>query len=123
MMGKIKINMTFDGFTLRQATVRSVITRCIHAALKDQSVDVPCEINVLITNDKGIQAINKASRDMDKPTDVLSFPMFQLEAGELPADWIRKPACAPLGTWRSPLNGLLLRPKNSVTVSVGRLVT
>jgi probable rRNA maturation factor len=87
MMGKIKINMTFDGFTLRQATVRSVITRCIHAALKDQSVDVPCEINVLITNDKGIQAINKASRDMDKPTDVLSFPMFQLEPGVLPEDW------------------------------------
>jgi probable rRNA maturation factor len=42
---------------------------------------------VLVTNDKGIHAINKASRDIDRPTDVLSFPMFQLEAGNPPEDW------------------------------------
>ena len=47
----------------------------------------PCEINVLVTNDRGIQTINKASRDLDKPTDVLSFPMFNLEAGSPPEDW------------------------------------
>ena len=35
----------------------------------------------------GIQAINKASRNLDKPTDVLSFPMFQLEPGQLPEEW------------------------------------
>jgi len=45
---------------------------------------VPCEINVMITNDKGIRAINKAYREIDKPTDVLSFPMFQLEPGTPP---------------------------------------
>jgi probable rRNA maturation factor len=51
------------------------------------SVPVPCEINVLITNDNGIQSINKATRDLDKPTDVLSFPMFQFKAGKLPDEW------------------------------------
>ena len=86
-MQKIKINMTFKCFTLRQAAVRSVIQRCVEATLKDQKVTVPCEINVLVTNDKGIQAINKACRDIDKPTDVLSFPMFQFEPGVLPEDW------------------------------------
>ena len=50
-------------------------------------VTAPCEINVLITNDRGIHAINKASRNIDRPTDVLSFPMFQLEAGNPPEDW------------------------------------
>ena len=52
-----------------------------------EGVAVPCEINVFVTNDKGIRAINSASRNIDKPTDVLSFPMFQLTPGELPEDW------------------------------------
>lgn len=63
------------------------IRRCITAALEAQKVDTPCEINVLITDDGGIRAINKACRGIDKATDVLSFPMFQFTAGELPASW------------------------------------
>ncbi len=86
-MNNIKINVTFDVFTLRRYAVETIIRKCISAALGAEGVDAPCEINVLVTNDKGIQAINKASRNIDKPTDVLSFPMFQLEAGVLPEDW------------------------------------
>ena len=82
-----KVNMTFDCFTLRQPIVSSIISKCIEATLKAENIPVKCEINVLVTNDKGIHAINKASRDIDRPTDVLSFPMFQLEAGQLPEDW------------------------------------
>ena len=82
-----KVNMTFDCFTLRQPIVSSIIGRCIEATLKAENIPVKCEINVLVTNDQGIHAINKASRDIDRPTDVLSFPMFQLEAGNPPEDW------------------------------------
>ena len=82
-----KVNMTFDCFTLRQPIVSSIISKCIEATLKAENIPVKCEINVLVTNDKGIHAINKASRDIDRPTDVLSFPMFQLEAGNPPKDW------------------------------------
>ena len=82
-----KINMTFDCFTLRQPIIASIISKCIEATLKAENIPVTCEINVMITNDKGIHAINKASRGIDKPTDVLSFPMFQLEAGKAPEDW------------------------------------
>ena len=42
---------------------------------------------MLVTNDKGIRTINLESRKIDKATDVLSFPMFQLEAGAPPEDW------------------------------------
>jgi probable rRNA maturation factor len=83
----IKVNMTFDCFTLRQPIVSSIIGKCIEATLKAENIPVKCEINVLVTNDKSIHAINKASRDIDRPTDVLSFPMFQLEAGNPPEDW------------------------------------
>lgn len=86
-MKDIKINLTFDIFTLRRYAVETVIRKCVAATLDAEGVSVPCEINVLVTNDNGIQAINKASRNIDKPTDVLSFPMFQMEAGVLPEDW------------------------------------
>ena len=82
-----KINITFDFFTVKQPVVASVIKKCIETTLAAESVTVPCEINVLVTNDKGIHAINKASRDIDRPTDVLSFPMFTLIPGQPPEDW------------------------------------
>ncbi len=86
-MAKTKINITFDAFSVQQPLVSAVIRRCIEATLKEEKISVPCEINVFVTNDRGIQSINKASRNIDKPTDVLSFPMFDLEAGNPPADW------------------------------------
>ena len=64
-----------------------LLLNVICSALDAEGVYVPCEINVLITNDQGIQGINRVSRSIDKPTDVLSFPMFQLEAGNPPQDW------------------------------------
>lgn len=84
---KYKINITFDVFTIKQPFVTSIIRKCVEAILAAEQIDVPCEINVLVTNDRGIRAINKASRNIDKATDVLSFPMFQLEAGNPPQDW------------------------------------
>ena len=86
-MNHTKINITYDIFTVRQPLVTAIIRRCIETALAEEKVSVGCEINVLITNDKGIQAINKASREIDKATDVLSFPMFDLTAGSPPEDW------------------------------------
>lgn len=62
------------------------IHRCISAALDAEGVFLPCEINVLVTDDEGIRAINKATRGVDSATDVLSFPMFNFEPGKLPAD-------------------------------------
>lgn len=86
-MKNIKINLSFDSFTLHRMEATSVIKKCIAATLEAEGVNAPCEINVLVTNDAGIRVINNASRQIDKATDVLSFPMFDLEAGNPPADW------------------------------------
>ena len=86
-MKNLKINMTFDCLTWRQPLISAIITKCIETTLAAENITVPCEINVLVTNDKGIQAINLASRQIDRPTDVLSFPMFELEPGNPPEDW------------------------------------
>ena len=83
----IKINLTYDCFTLQKFAIDAIIKKCVETTLQAEGVKVPCEINIMVTNDRGIQAINSASRGIDKPTDVLSFPMFQLEAGNPPEDW------------------------------------
>ena len=86
-MARIKINMTFECLTWRQPLISSIIQKCVEATLSAEGISAPCEINVLVTNDRGIHAINLASREIDRPTDVLSFPMFDLEAGNPPEDW------------------------------------
>ena len=56
----------------------------IPAALEAEGVPFPCEVDVLFTDDEGIHAINREQRDVDRPTDVLSFPMFNLTPGTPP---------------------------------------
>ena len=63
---------------------KAFIRRVIRTALAMQGVDFPCEIDVLMTSDAGIHQINRDMRQVDRPTDVLSFPEFELMAGELP---------------------------------------
>ena len=74
---------------------RQVIT----AALEAEGVDVPCEVNVLFTDDAGIHQINLDMREVNSPTDVLSFPMFELQPGEHPTEEDADPATGlvPLG--------------------------
>ena len=63
------------------------LRKCILAAVRCEGIQVPVEINVLVTDNKGIRTINKASRGIDRATDVLSFPAFQLTPGKLPENW------------------------------------
>ena len=44
------------------------------AVLEEEGFPYEAEISLTITDDEGIQEINKEFRDIDKPTDVLSFP-------------------------------------------------
>ena len=82
-----KINLTFDFFTILRPVVSAVIKRCILKTLESEKIPVDCEINVLVTNEKTIRDINASCRNIDSATDVLSFPMFELEVGSHPEDW------------------------------------
>lgn len=77
----------------------ALLARVIPAALAAEGVDVPCEINVLLTDDEGIRAVNREMREVDAPTDVLSFPMFDLAPGDKPSAEVADPATGlvPLG--------------------------
>ena len=49
------------------------------AALLYEQVDKPSEISVTLTDDEGIHVINRENRGVDRPTDVLSFPIGELD--------------------------------------------
>lgn len=63
-----------------------LLTQAILAVLKAEGVDLPCEVNVLFTDDAGIHEINLDQRGIDAPTDVLSFPMFEFTPGQAPGE-------------------------------------
>ena len=64
------------------------LEQAVLAALDAEQVDVPCIIEVCLTDDEGIHQTNLEQRGIDRPTDVLSFPMFELKPGDKPeADW------------------------------------
>ena len=56
----------------------ALVKKAAAAALRAEGVDEPCEIGVTLTNDKGIQGINSEQRGVDRPTDVLSFPIDEM---------------------------------------------
>jgi probable rRNA maturation factor len=82
-----KVRITCEGSIWKKPLINRIIRRCIEDTLRFENIGVPCEINVLITDDNGIRAVNKAGRNIDKVTDVLSFPMFDLIPGNPPEDW------------------------------------
>ena len=53
------------------------IENAVIQTLNYENFSLPCEVSVLITDNKGIQELNRKFRNIDSPTDVLSFPMYE----------------------------------------------
>lgn len=81
----------------------ALIRRTIRTALAAEGMTLPCEVDVLLTDDEGIHQINLDMRNVDRPTDVLSFPEFDLKPEELPAAEDADP-----GTGLIPLGDMVL---------------
>ena len=60
----------------------SLIKKAINMALSAENVQENCIINVVLTDDEGIRAVNLSERNIDSATDVLSFPANELTPGE-----------------------------------------
>lgn len=60
----------------------SLIKKAINMALAAENVQESCIINVVLTDDEGIRAVNLSERNIDSATDVLSFPANELTPGE-----------------------------------------
>lgn len=68
--------------------IKDLIKKCALAALKYMEFRTDVEISVMLTDNEGIRDLNKLHRDIDRATDVLSFPMFEYdEDGEIIEDF------------------------------------
>lgn len=56
-----------------------VIRKVINYSLDFIQCPYETEVNVVITDNDGIHQVNKEYRNIDRPTDVLSFPMIEYE--------------------------------------------
>ena len=102
-MDKHPISVESEVCGLPEDSLFPVLRHTIAAALDAEGVELPCEIDVLLTDDEGIQEINEQMRGIDLPTDVLSFPMFTLAPGEHPT----KEDCDP-GSGTVPLGDMCI---------------
>ena len=82
---------------------RAFLRKVIRTALAAEGMDLPCEVDVLLTNDEVIHQINLDMRQVDRPTDVLSFPEFDLTPGEHPG-----PEDADPGSGLIPLGDMVI---------------
>ena len=54
----------------------ALIRRAIKAALEFEDFQRECEVSVTLVDNEQIHEMNLEARGVDRPTDVLSFPMF-----------------------------------------------
>lgn len=84
MKHKIYVSREKRGLGHRKA--KKLIKKSIIKALDAEGVNVPCTVSVMLTDDEGIHAVNREFRNVDRATDVLSFPLNELTAGEFDED-------------------------------------
>lgn len=103
MAKRNRISVTADLPGVTNESNVAFLRKVINTALREEGVTLPCEVDVLVTSDAGIHAINREMRQVDAPTDVLSFPMFDLSPGEHPTE-----EDADVGTGLVPLGDMVI---------------
>lgn len=84
MRNEIYVSREVKGLGFRNAA--ALIKKAVNRALDAENIDAPCIVSVLLTDDEGIREMNRQFRDTDRSTDVLSFPLNELQPGDFDAD-------------------------------------
>ena len=75
-MNRVKVSITNIQKDVKVPTgIRLLIRRCCHAVLELENFDGSAEVSVTFVNNEQIRELNKKHRNIDKATDVLSFPL------------------------------------------------
>ena len=68
---EVEVDVDFD--------YRQIAEKVINYCIEREKFPYEAEINLTLTDNEGIHIINKEYRDIDRATDVLSFPMLSYE--------------------------------------------
>ena len=83
-MGKVKVMITNNQTEIKiPVGIRLLVRKCCHAVTEYEGFNEDFEVSVSFVDDKQIHELNKEHRNIDRPTDVLSFPAFTDEGFEV----------------------------------------
>ena len=75
-MTQVKVRISNDQKEIRVPSgLRLLIRRCCHAVLEEEGFEGNAEVSVRFVDNETIRELNSQFRNIDKPTDVLSFPL------------------------------------------------
>lgn len=80
------IQIEYEAEKQLELPYKTIIEETVVAALDYECCPYEAEVNILLTDNEEIKRINKEFRNLDQPTDVLSFPMGDFDA---PSDFER----------------------------------
>ena len=68
--------------------LKMLVRRAVETTLDYEQYENPIEVSVTFTDNEGIRELNRKFRNIDRATDVLSFPLFDYtgESEEPPVD-------------------------------------
>jgi probable rRNA maturation factor len=73
----LTIHMDYEATKKLDIDYDSLINRVVNECLDYEDCPYEAEVSILLTDDSEIREINKQFRDIDKATDVLSFPAIE----------------------------------------------
>lgn len=73
------INIEYEAEKKTELPYEEIIRDIAEASLEYEACPYEAEVNVVLTDNPGIREINRDYRQIDAPTDVLSFPMVDYE--------------------------------------------
>lgn len=76
----IEIDNSQDKIEISEET-KDMIRNCVNRALDVENFDFRAMVSVTLVDNPSIREINSEYRDVDRATDVLSFPMLDLDPG------------------------------------------
>ena len=81
----MKLTIYFDNMQEKYPInfrLKHLIRKTVKAALRYENFAYQTEVSVTFTDNSGIRELNRDHRNLDKETDVLSFPLYDFRGGE-----------------------------------------
>lgn len=82
------MNILFENNTNENINT-GLIENVVRKSLEYEKIPNDCEVSITIVNDNEIHNLNKRFRNIDRPTDVLSFPLINFSKEKLPKSDIK----------------------------------